>query len=181
MPTQHFLCRTQTLRSCALWSTKQTTNRQTCSGWHFYKAQEVLGNCYLFCSPLRILCCSAGVTAIAGCKSRSSLCFGCSAFVFDLVVSQHGGFPNFVGCENTTTDSTKSSLISSLSGGCQQVISHFTAFLLVVHHWSEWQVFNMIIINHQNWDHMKEKYRICLLKTPTYITSKHPKKKTKLN
>lgn len=83
---------------CTSWSTKQATNRQTWNRWHFYNASEELGICYLFLETLRILCCSAGVTAIGGSKSRSSICFGCSAVVFDPVVSQHKGFPNFVGC-----------------------------------------------------------------------------------
>lgn len=59
-------------------------------------AEDFLFVFVFFAAPSGSLCCSAGVTAIGGSKSRSSLCFGCSALVFDPVASQHVAFSKLV-------------------------------------------------------------------------------------
>ena len=96
MPTRYFPCLTQTPHRapCDRQNKKQTGRHAT--GDTFVKRQRNWGFVICFRSPLGSSCCSAGVTAIGGCKSRSSLSCGCSAVIFDPVVSQRGGFPKFV-------------------------------------------------------------------------------------
>lgn len=148
VPTRHFPRRTQTLhRSPYERQNKQQTGRHAADDT-FIKQRRNWGICYLSLQPLRILCCSAGVTAIGGSKSRSSLCFGCSALVFDPVVSQHGGFSTFLPLHSHSQPQTgKSSHASNLSGSSNRISlfpSHWDFLLNIqmknirraVHHWS---------------------------------------------
>lgn len=68
-PAAHRRCSARSLQN------KQQTGRHAANDT-FIKRQRFWGFVICFCGPLRVLCCSAGVTASGGSKSRSSLCFG---------------------------------------------------------------------------------------------------------